>query len=125
MRILTILVFFNCIICFGQSKDVIYRLEAKNESPGVGSYVVNVLSIEADGNYEISYQEYLTKKRKKKNLIFKLKKENGTWTRKENTLFLKNSKTGKIVRFLIKNQNKVALFMDDDKISPVNWVKIK
>ncbi len=125
MRILVILIFFNCIISFGQSKDKIYRLEAKKESPGIGSYIVNVLLLEEDGNYEIKYQEYLTKKRKKRNLIFNLKEEKGTWTKEGNILFLKDSKTNETFKFFIVNKNKIALFMDGNEISPVNWIRIR
>jgi hypothetical protein len=125
MRKLFVLVFFSGIISFGQSKDEIYRLEAKRESPGVGSYIVNVLLLETNGNYEISYQEYLTKKRKKENLIFDLQKEYGKWRINSDTLYLIDSKSKKEIKFYIKNKNNIALIIENSHISPLTWKKLR
>lgn len=125
MRKLCGLVFFSCIASFGQIKDEIYRLEAKRESPGVGSYIINVLLLETNGNYELSYQEYLTKKRKKDNLIFDLQKEYGKWRINSDTLYLTDTTSKKEIKFYIKNKNKIALIMENSNISPLTWKKLK
>lgn len=116
--------FANIQLSQGQN-DIIYRIEGQPESPLSKSYIVGVLFLKEDGSYLMKHQEYNSKKMMKKNIMIGLEEEKGFWKKEKNVFILKDSTSGRNTKFLIKNQNKIAIIIRDSEASSSNWMKIE
>jgi len=108
---------------YGQ-KDEIYRNEGKTYGHAGSSYNVDILTLESNGEYQLMYQKFYSKKLKNKNIFFDLTTENGTWSKKQDTLYIKSAENKKVVKFLVLKKNKIALVIEEVEISPAKWKKI-
>lgn len=114
----------SAFISYSQDRHEIYRMEGMQYSSDERTYNVNVLILNSNGSYEILKQQYYSKKEMKKNVILDLSIEKGAWSKKQDTLYLKNSDNNREAQFFTLNKNRIALIIEDVEISPTKWKRV-
>lgn len=121
--IITVALFLSSNL-FGQAKDKIYRIEGHNYSTNY-SYDVNLLVLNGDNNsYELINQEYLSKRLKRKNVIFRFIRRKGTYVVKGDTLYLKEKQSGKENMFYFLSKKKLVKLIEGKEKSKYIWRKV-
>ena len=119
------LFFLSVFLSYSQHRHEVYRMEGMQYSSDERTYNVNVLIFNSNGSYQILKQQYYSKKEMKKNVILDLSIEKGTWNKKQDTLYLKNTDKNREAKFFMLNKNKIALIIEDVEISPTKWKRVK
>lgn len=123
-NIFLILIFCFTITSFSQDKNLIYKNSQQNESPIPVPYNVSVLRLKKDGSYLFKYQKYASKRMMKKNILLYVEEESGKWTRDNDTISLTDSKTNRLIRFLVRG-NRLSVIMKEGGIIKTKWKLVK
>lgn len=114
--------------------DEVYRVEGAQASTGGRIYSVGILILSRDSTFVIQSQQYLSRKMRRKHVIWDLIEESGSWSRaspsKIECKILKSDREteGRTYYLLKKSKNKVYFYSDLEtfgkyKTSP--WKRIK